>query len=210
MNPTRCETSHECPDRPDCADPARIWSAVQGALQPAEAQALLDHAASCGSCALGWRLAREAGAEAGVLPAAPAKVVSLRSRRRAQLLAAAVAAAAVAASIPLILRRNTSEQSLRGGGLARLHSALPDAPLPRSHFLLRWTPAGPGARYDVTVATIELRPLHEATALLAPELLVPEAALASVPSGGTVIFIVKARLADGRQAAAVAFEARVQ
>ena len=84
------------------------------------------------------------------------------------------------------------------------------APLPRSHFLLRWTPAGPGARYDVTVATIELRPLHEATALLAPELLVPEAALASVPSGGTVIFIVKARLADGRQAAAVAFEARVQ
>lgn len=195
---------NEGPDAPGCAEAERIWRAARGELPEPESQALLDHAAACGSCALAWRLAREAQVEAGETPA---RVIHV-SRWRRPLLATAAAAAALAATVLLVPR--PAGDSWRGDGAASVRSALPDAPLSRTHFILRWTPAAPGARYDVKVATPDLRLLHEASGLEEPQLLVPEAALASVPRGGTVLFLVTAHLAGDKPAAATALQARVE
>ena len=42
-----------------CPPASRLWDAQQGDVPPEEARRLMDHAASCPSCAQAWRLARE-------------------------------------------------------------------------------------------------------------------------------------------------------
>ena len=74
----------------ECPSPGRIWDAIRGELDPADAAMLVDHVASCGACAEAWRLARELKE----IETAPA-VVPFAPRRRASaawpLLAAAAA-----------------------------------------------------------------------------------------------------------------------
>ena len=45
--------------RADCPPADRLWDAVKGQLNPAEAAAVVDHVSSCGACAEAWRIARE-------------------------------------------------------------------------------------------------------------------------------------------------------
>jgi Putative zinc-finger len=81
----------------DCPPASRLWEAVNGELDPADAAVLVDHVSACGACAEAWRIAHELQAEA-----APAAVVPFVRERRASpvwplLAAAATLVLAVAA-----------------------------------------------------------------------------------------------------------------
>jgi hypothetical protein len=69
--------------------------------------------------------------------------------------------------------------------------------LPREAFLLRWSPAGTGARYRVLVTLADLTVLDTASGLVDAEYRIPVSALAKVPSGAAVLWRMEARLADG-------------
>ena len=239
------------PDRDDCPEPALFLRAAEGALAPGEVQALLDHAAACGVCALSLRLAREVaeggregaervgaerekaeredpareglareGAARGgadgarpdpsrAQPQAPdsGAVIALRPRRW-RVLAAGLAAAAALAVVPTLLHRGPPDE-LRGAAASAIRAALPAGRLPRAQFVLRWTPLA-NARYDVTVATRDLRVLHSAHALETPEVHVPQAALAGLQAGEPVIFLVVAVLPDGSRVTSGALRAEVE
>jgi hypothetical protein len=62
---------------------------------------------------------------------------------------------------------------------------------------LKWSSAGPDARYDVTVTTAALEPVSFARDLEEPRYEVPESDLAGVPSGSKLYWQVTARLPDG-------------
>lgn len=55
---------------PGCPPASRLWDAQQGDVSPEEARQLMDHVASCPSCAQAWRLARELD-DGGVAEALP-------------------------------------------------------------------------------------------------------------------------------------------
>ena len=184
-------------DRDDCPDAAQIWEAARGASGRAEP--LLAHAAACGACAVAWRLARELVAESGTRMRAPG---ALSLQRLLPVLALAAAALVAVFALPLA-RRHPPPQQLRGQRARELRSTLPDSPQPRSGLVLRWTPAGPGARYDVKLATPELRVLFSARNLAEPLAPVPEAALAGVPPNAPLLFVVEAALPDGARASGV-------
>ena len=202
------EALHSGPDAEGCPSADRFWQAARGLAPPEEAQALLNHVAGCGACALAWQLAHELAAEAGELPRFDANVVPI-SRKQWRWAAAAIAGLAVAAAVPLVLRRPTTEAEFRGDAVAPLR-LLSVEPLLRSRCLIRWAGAGAGARYDATVATRDLRVLLLARGLEAPELLVPEAALAGIPAGGEIALIVTASLADGSHLSSGALFARLE
>jgi hypothetical protein len=68
--------------------------------------------------------------------------------------------------------------------------------LPRARCLLRWS--GPaGARYDLLVATSDMRPLVRVPRLEASEYLVAAGALAALPAGTRLLWQVEADLPDG-------------
>ena len=204
------EALHAGPDGEGCASAERVWQAARGLAAPEETQALLDHAAFCATCALSWNFAHELAAEAGELLSSQPAAVPPPGRTR-RWMAFAIAAAVAAAAAPLLLRApSRKEAELRGEAEStRLHS-LSGATLPRSRCLLRWTSAGAGARYDVSVATKDLRALHSARGLGTPEALVPEAALAGVPARTELVFMVTASLPDGTRMRSGALLVRVE
>ncbi|HET9158958.1 MAG TPA: hypothetical protein VFN91_19950, partial [Myxococcaceae bacterium] len=67
--------------------------------------------------------------------------------------------------------------------------------------------AYPGAlRYRVTLASSDLRVLFQKEGVTGTRAEVPESALASVPSGGRLVWEVEAILADGRAIRSAAFD----
>lgn len=74
----------------DCPPAPRLWEAVHGELDPAEAAVVVDHLSSCGACAEAWRLAREIAPEqTDARPVLPFPV-----KRRASVVWGLLAAAA--------------------------------------------------------------------------------------------------------------------
>ena len=73
-----------------------------------------------------------------------------------------------------------------------IRSLLPEGEaLPRDDAVLRWE--GPaGARFDLTVATEDLRVLATASRLEASEYRIPPDVLSEIPSGGKIAWGVKA------------------
>jgi hypothetical protein len=194
----------------DCASPEELWSAVRGELPARRAAGVLGHAAACARCGEALRLAREIAA--GAPPdAAPLRAGPAPLRLRWPVFALA-AAAGLLVAVPLLRSPGPppAPAALRGQGSAELVPLLPEGAIPRRRALLRWSPAGEGARYTVTVATRDLTPLFTASNLAATELLVPEEALSAVPPGGEILWTVEARLADGRRAGPPAFVSRVE
>ena len=188
-----------------CAAPEEIWEAVAGRAGEARTASLVDHTIGCGDCARLWRLAREA--QAGPEPTP----VVVRTRPAARIRWGAVAGAglAVAASLLLVLRGHPGPNPERGPQAPTIASAT--APeLPRGAFLLRWAPQGEGARYRVQVTLPDLTLIDSAAELKTPEHLVPESALGPVPSGGSVLWRVEARLPDGTRVASAPLQTRVR
>jgi len=189
----------------DCADPARIWAAVRGELQPGDAQALVDHALGCPSCMMAWRMAREVAADS-----APA--VAVRRAWRASHWAAVAAAVIAGVLIPVGVHewRAPAPAVYRepGSGIVPLVSE--GATLPRSGFLLRWAALGEDARYSVRVVRSDLGIVAQVDALEGQEYLVPAEKLAELPTGARLYWRVEAHLPDGSHVVSDTFSVRLE
>jgi hypothetical protein len=202
------------PEGDDCPAAEAIFDSVCGDLAPERRQAIVDHVAACAACAADWRLAREA--IAGLAAVSPRhrrrRWPALRSPARVALPAAATLFLAIGLYAAFRADRPAVPVAvLRAGEGAEIRSLLGAAPaLPRARALLRWTPAGEGARYSIEVATVDLEPVASARGLDTPEYLVPVDALSRVPPGGTIAWTVEARLPDGRRLRSGGFLNRVE
>lgn len=89
----------------ECPAPSRFWDAQRGDVSAADARQLMDHVASCPSCAEAWRLARELddGGSTG-MAAETASPQRLLPMARSIMALAAVVLLAVAVSAGYLLR----------------------------------------------------------------------------------------------------------
>jgi hypothetical protein len=191
----------DAPAAPPCPEAAKIWAASRGEI---DAREVLAHALTCGDCALAWQLARELTAESGEAR----KVVPL-SRGPARWMVG-VLAGAVAAAAAVVLWPRPPPAEFRAAEQVEIRSETADD-LPRDKFVLRWQPgsAKPGARWSLTVATLDLRTLHRASGLSATEYQVPPAALEVAP-GTQLVWRVTSVLPGGAAIESPAFLVRVR
>ncbi|HYU33852.1 MAG TPA: zf-HC2 domain-containing protein [Thermoanaerobaculia bacterium] len=203
--------SQPAPAPAACPPPEKVWEAVRGELPPGEIRQIVEHTAVCPACAEDWRLAvalqRPEGA-VNVIPAAHRFTAAQRLRNWG-LAAAAVLALAVVG----VEWAQHSDVGTYRGQEATVHSLVEEGQsLPRNQFLLRWSaPETPGATYDVKVSTEDdLRVIASGDDLREPQLLVPESALAGLPSGARVLWNVDAELPQGEHVRSATFVTAVQ
>lgn len=185
-----------------CPSPEQIWGAVRGEVPPGDIRQIVEHTASCASCAEDWRLAVALQKPAGAsnVVHAPERFTAGRRFRNWGLAAAAALAVAV---VGIRWQQGLiDEQAVyRQGEQATIQSLVEEGrALPRDQFLLRWSaPEIPGATYDVEVSTEDLRPVASADDLREPQFLVPASALAGLPPGARLLWTVDAELPQGGQ-----------
>jgi len=199
---------------PPCPAVEAIWEAAAGEASPTRVEGIVDHTIACGACAEAWRVARAIVAERradGEHVGATSESAIGWSRRWATLAAAAIIVVAAGVAYqqgwfvrdePAVFRSGSDSTGVR--------SLVDDSPLPRGRFVLSWTPGPEGSRYNVTVTTEDLVPIASASALEVTEFIVPEAALALLPSGATIVWQVETVAADGRRVQSAAFLTRVE
>ncbi|HEV7667626.1 MAG TPA: hypothetical protein VGS22_03815 [Thermoanaerobaculia bacterium] len=213
-------------------DAERIYRAAAGELPEDERRAVIDQVATSAAAGEVWRLAIElqrAEAKAAqeteeesfapevILTQPVGEVVPFRRpvpapipvfRRRFLTAIAALLAATI--GFGLWTRMHAPAPTLRGAGSALSTTIEDGARLPRGAFRLAWTPsAEPGTRYTVRVTTEDLRPVAEARRLETASYQVPEAALAALPAGTRLLWLVEARTTDGRTIASPAYEVEI-
>jgi len=195
-----------------CPDPGRIWDAVHATLARDEAHAVVRHVADCPSCAAAWRLAMTDPARASGPGAGGPRARGGVGRGVAVAALAAAAALAVLVWLGAPERRSALPAAeFRDTAPAGIASLIPDGTvLPRAAPVLRWTAAGPDARYRVELSLDDLTPLAVEHALVEPAWEIPAAVLARVPPGSTIVWRVEARLADGGTVTSPAFVHRVE
>ena len=190
--------------REGCPDADTIWRAARGEMPWAETERLLTHAAACAACATAWRMARSLSEGE---PAA--------ARRRASppwlRYAASVALVAVLAGLAWkIGMRRTPEAGYRATAPAAIHALVADgSTLPRSHFVLRWTPGPPGTRYAVEVSDERLAAIVAQSGLTDASFQVAQERLSPLADGAQVLWLVKATLPDGERVTSGTFMVRV-
>ena len=187
-----------------CAAPEKIWAAGSGDLPFAELRALTDHSIGCGDCGEALRVARDLRAASVPLE----KVTVPRWSRRSRWLVSVALAAGVAGLVAVStnLRRNGTEPELeRGVAAPEIRSALAGARQPRASLVLRWWAYPRATRYNVTLATVDLRVLFQKSGLETPEVAVPPSALAGLSPGARLVWRVEATLLDGRSIESPAF-----
>lgn len=183
-----------------CPSPEQIWGAVRGELPPGEIRQIVEHTATCASCAEDWRLA-----VALQRPESASNVVhaterfTARQRIRNWGLAAAAALAVAVVGIQW-QQQKLDDAAYRGEGVAIESLVEEGSALPRNQFLLRWSaPETPGVTYDVEVSTEDLRLVASADDLREPQFLVPASALAGLPPGTRLLWKVEAELPQGAE-----------
>ena len=192
-----------------CPDPETVWSAVRRELPHDRIRRIGLHATTCAECAEAWRLARE------VTRQAPADVLPFKSpagkpaRARPWWIGGALAAAAALVAIALLLPTGptlgpSGQGTLRGAEDVIIPTTDLAKPLAREACTLRWQGPADG-RWEIRVATEDLRVIAEARDLDAAEFTVPAEALADLPPGATIIWQVHANLPDGRRIASRSF-----
>jgi anti-sigma factor ChrR (cupin superfamily) len=186
----------------DCPDPGRLWAALHGEGSAAERREVALHAIACPACAEAWRLARSLSGDAtGQRERAAPHVFAPPAGRNVRWWAAAGLAASLLLAAGLALfswrSRPVEPPVYRAQPGESIVSLVPDgAVLPRTRCLLRWS--GPaGARYDLLVATSDMRPLVRVPRLEASEYLVAADALAALPAGARLLWQVEADLPGG-------------
>jgi hypothetical protein len=195
-----------------CPEPEELWAAARGELPPDRLRRVGLHATTCPACAEAWQLARELGS--AVEPrVVPFDLARRRRRLRRQWVGGLVAAAAAVLVVVLLPNQDPilppAEAPMRGEQEIVRPVIAHDAPLPRSDFVLEWQ--GPrGSRYDLRVATEELRVLDEAFGLDRPRYVVPPGRLAGLPAGSRIVWQIHATLPDGRRVASRSFVQRVE
>lgn len=196
------ETAKTAADAPDAE---RIWDAVSGAMPPEERRQIVDRVAVDPAWAEAWRLATEVhGATSGA--------GARRGYFRSHPLLAAAASVALVVGAGILAREVLAPAPVyRDLGGVAIESLVPEnETIPREELVLRWTPVEPGARYDVTVTTEDLRVVSTASDLEAPEHRVPGERLSEIPSGGRLYWQVTARLPGGEEARSRTFVAAIR
>jgi len=209
-----------------CPDPDRIWAAALGEPRPGETKRLAEHTLHCPSCAESWRLALELGGSAMRSPAAtestafgpPARERALaRSeaatgpwwfrRRSGWILAAAAALVLAAVGIRVLQRPEaTDTEYYRSPEEAGIRSLVPeDRLLPREACVLKWSAGPEGARYNVRVASEDLREITSARSLAAAEYAIPASLLQDLPPRSRLLWQVELLLPDGERRISVTF-----
>ena len=192
-----------------CPSATEIWDAAHAQIDRSRAFGVVAHVGRCASCAADWSLAL--GGEER--PAADVEPVR-RSPAMGWLRLAGAAAVIVALGWLGLrnVRESTTEPPFREMRTAtEIRALVPEGrPLPRSAPILRWTSAGEGARYTIELSAEDLTPLHTEHGLTATELTIPEDVLARIGPGGTIVWRVEARLADGSRIESSAFVHRVE
>jgi hypothetical protein len=200
--------------RDDCPPPERLWGTLQKEL-PAEARReVIEHLALCPACSEAWRMAIEMlpGPVPEASPARPWLPDWLGARPFVPLAAAAALVVAVGAGLLLDRAPDVrDEPGYREGRSPQILSRVTeDEPLPRDDFRLRWSPGPQGTRYDVRVTTESLEPVASVTGRTEPEWLVPESALAPLPSGARLLWQVEMRLPGGERRDSETFAASLR
>jgi anti-sigma factor RsiW len=207
--------------RADCPEGERLWDAIGGELPAAETREMVEHTASCPSCAEAWRLARElergareelAGeSQAGVSRAETSRWAVPRGGWRWLAAAAAVLLALVGVRLWWTPPVDGPPAEFRSPTVGTIRSLLVDgAPLPRAEFRLRWEAPPHAARYEVLVTTEALEVISTARGVGTPEYQVPETQLEDLPSGARVLWQVEALLEDGGSALSPTFVNRLE
>jgi len=210
--------------RPDrCPSHAEIWAGVHGELSSSRLREVVEHLASCSSCAEAWRVAvmleRPAdvvGAEGAAArvsaDARPARrAPNLRPRWRLYGTLAAAAAAVFAVVLGIHgLRRGEAPPAViaQRGSPAEPQTAArwltpSEATLPRDGARLRWS-GPPGATYDLSVELVDQQgaakpvPIAAPRGLTATEYTLAARDLARLPAGAPLQAALTAHLPDGR------------
>lgn len=196
-------------DRADCPSSEVLLEAYGGELPRSQRRVVSGHLATCPACAHEITLLRPLGTpiderrDTAPAPttASPPSPTGVGPWRRWPLWTAATAALAglIVIAVALWPPPSPPRPVVRGPDRTGLRLLVPDGALvPRSRCVLRWSAAGPGARYAVIVATRDLVTLHEARGLAETRYRVPARALASVPRHGEVYWRLVATLPSGR------------
>lgn len=153
-----------------CLPAEEIWDAAHGRLDPARTRHVVHQVAVNPAAAETWRLAVSLGEKSDARQSRDDRhpVSSSAARTGGRGLWLAVAATVLAAlglwrlvtlpeaiDDPIATSRQPSEDAIE----SRIDEG---AGLPRSSFVLRWSDAGDGARYDLRVHTSTLVPVAEA------------------------------------------------
>lgn len=192
-----------------CPDPGLVWSAVRGELPHERIREVGLHATGCAACAEAWQLAREVSRASQPEPVPFRRPSHATRRARARWIGLAVATAAALFAIALLLPGGTmvgqeGRETLRGAEETIHPLTDPGRRLARSSCTLRWN--GPAAsRWEIRVATEDLRVIVEAVDLDSTEFVVPAEALAGLPPGSKIVWQVHAKLPDGRRLASRSF-----
>ena len=187
----------------------QVWRAVSGQLPTAERRALIDRTATDAACAEAWRVAHEMW-----LAFHPVDRVVPWHRRTSWTSPwlAAAAALAVATTIGLLslLDNQTGDEFRASPGYVVTSRVAADTPLPRTRFLLQWSPVAERSRYDLRVTTEDLQVLATATDLTGSQFIVPSTQLAAVPDGANVFWQVDASLPTGERITSTTFVVQVR
>lgn len=209
------------PDEPSsggvaCPPPETLWDAFHGDLPAETRREVVAHLVECPECASLWSIlvsSEPKGTESPEKEAARAGPVS-RFRQARWIFPLAAAAGLTGLAIlwgGQVWSPKPELPVYRAQETPSIHSLLPeDRPLHREQVLLRWTAAGPGARYTLDITAPDLAPLVTTRGLTGTEFRVPTDALAKIPPGGTILWRVEARLPDGRKVISSGFRNQVQ
>lgn len=201
----------------------QIWRAVRGELGGPELVALLDRVRQEPDLAEAWRVARAVSEE--LVDPAPEQPVSAdapptTADAPGQLVegpaswwrVAAVGGALAAAALALLVVRTPPPAPSPEAGPMRaaetvVTSALDSKALDRARPELRWSSAGPGASYSVTVTTDTLQPVARTGGLSETHWTLPADSVAALAAGTVLLWRVEAQLPDGSRHRSPTFEA---
>jgi hypothetical protein len=186
-----------------CPAPEALWALTRGELDASSARPIVLHSSRCARCGSALRIAIEMGQQ--VSPAMATNVVPFRRFRLGVSIGLAAAIAATVIIVPQ-LRPADSGIHERGGAPEGIRSLVPSTPRSRSGLVLEWSPYPAAVRYQVSLAAPDLRVVFQKTGVSGTRVEVPEAALASVPRGGRLVWNVEATLPDGRTVQSPAFD----
>lgn len=195
------------PSREGCPAADTLVSAASGRLEGPERDAVVEHLGRCRDCAEELRLLRPLETWARTA----SRRLSSQGAWWTRWPAWAAAAAVVLIALPLVLPpREPGPPVTRTQPAPAIRSLLPESTaVPRQRCVLRWSDAEDGARYAVSVLTMDLRPLARADGLERPEYAIDARVLETVPPGGQIVWSVEARWNDGRRLSSPTFVTRL-
>jgi hypothetical protein len=191
----------------DCPASDRILDAVLGRAPRSAARDLAEHAATCPACAVAWRFARDYAVDSDLLPRH-----AIRPRWRPLAAAAALVAIVLVGTLWIGrgVLRGPAESGYRTLPYETIESLIGEGPLPADAFVLRWTGAGEGVRYDVRVTDTRLTEIIEARSLSLTEYAVPVEVLVGFESGDIVLWQVEVRRPNGSKTVSPTFAVRLE